>query len=299
MSVRSAAYFLIAGLLAAPAAGVAQESAEEALLGSQIAEVEAAIAKYRDVGAARRDGWRRATRDVPLMGEHWNRRRGPDYRSGDAIDFAQPSNLMYTKIEGETVLTGVAYVVRIAEGEPLPDGFAGSQDRWHVHNARQLIDEGFDNRPLVRWFATRVVNNRFDDEDGVMRSRVWVTLPNPDGPFADFNRLLPYRKLGLPLGHADGASLDAARGLNLATENGCANALDGPLWLANVTRQQRRTLKDACADWAEAVRSNLDQPPATLNAVAEDAWRFLDGLIGSVCSPEQLRRIASIKEGDD
>ncbi len=291
----------LATALALSAASNAQTKTPADTLEGQLAMVAAAIKTYQDPAAARKDGWRRTTRDVAAMGEHWSNRDERDYIGGEPLDFSRPTNLMYTTIDGEKVLTGVAFVVRIAEGEALPDGFAGSEDRWHVHNAQQVIDEGLDSRPLARWVAQRFANSRFQDDDGVTRSRlamvhVWTSPTSPDGVFSDFNRAIPYLKLGLPATYADGASLDAAKGLHLATEDGCDEALDGYLWLADADRRQRRTLKDACADFAAQIRDNLDQPPATLNAIAENAWRFIDGLIVSVCSPEQLRRMASLKE---
>lgn len=98
---------------------------------SQLAVVRAAADKYRDFSVAEREGWKVFGDDAPLMGYHYSG-PAPDYVSGDQLDFSQPNNLMYTDINGKKVLTGVAFVVRIGDGEPLPEGFAGNQDHWHV-----------------------------------------------------------------------------------------------------------------------------------------------------------------------
>ena len=37
-----------------------------------------------------------------------------------------------------------------------------------------------------------------DNRRRLAMAHVWVIMPNPDSVFADFNRTLPYVKLGLP-----------------------------------------------------------------------------------------------------
>lgn len=103
----------------------------------QIATVAAAIATYRDFALAKRRGWKRfGDEDAPLMGEHWYLpadKGGVDYAHGDRFDRRRPSNLMYTDIGGRRVLTGVTFNMRLGPGEPLPAGFDGPDDKWHVH----------------------------------------------------------------------------------------------------------------------------------------------------------------------
>ncbi|MEM7644481.1 MAG: hypothetical protein AAF366_18445, partial [Pseudomonadota bacterium] len=127
--------------------------APPALAGSlsrQIAAVEAATDRYRDIRVAQADGWRRATGHVNLMGEHWVPGDGdPDYTRGDVLDFTRPSNLLYAEIGGRTELVAAAFVVRIGPGDPHPDGFAGFQDLWHVYNVDQVLDAQCDVRPFL------------------------------------------------------------------------------------------------------------------------------------------------------
>lgn len=74
-----------------------------------MAQVAAATKRYRDASWLQKEGWKRFGGDERLMGEHWYRPTGPDYVSGQPIDFARPSNLMYTDIAGKKVLVGVAF----------------------------------------------------------------------------------------------------------------------------------------------------------------------------------------------
>lgn len=270
----------------------------------QLAELRAAIDRYRDFASAEREGWKRFGGDGPLMGEHWylpRHRGGVDYVHGDAIDFSRPSNLMYTMIDGRRVLTGVTFNVRLAAGEPVPDGFAGDADRWHVHDFEQAIAAALQDRPVLRWLVNGWIDRRFRDR-GDNRSRlamvhVWSNLPNPDGPFANHNRFLPYMKLGLPTAYAEGASVEAARGLHLATPAGCRESMDGALWIANAGDRARDALRDACTQAAAHVREGLaSHDPARINAMAEHGWHIFSTAWRNELSAPQQARIAALTE---
>lgn len=274
---------------------------------AQIDAVARAVARYRDFAVAEREGWHRFGGDEPLMGEHWyppkdlgwQEYTGPDAR----LDFARPSNLMYTRIGGKRVLTGVAFVVRLGDGEPVPEGFAGAADKWHVHDFVRAVEAATQERPMLRWLANWWLDANYRDK-GDNRGRlamvhVWAALPNPDGPFADHNRLLPYMKLGLPTAHAHGGSVDAARGLDLATADGCDNAAGGKLWIADVSARQKRTIMWACEaatkEVAAALRDHREHP-AMLNRAAETAWRGFDAVWERELTAAQQARVAAISE---
>lgn len=123
-----------------------------------------------------------------------------------------------------------------------------------------------------------------------------MTLPNPDGVFADFNRTIPYMKLGLPVSYADGASIDAARGLNLATPGGCNEAIDGRAWIANLPGKISKVLHTDCAREVAALQPVLRGSPDALNAAAAAAWTRFDGHWSALLTPEQRARIATISE---
>lgn len=268
-------------------------------LDAQLAAVRAAVAKYRDVSVAEREGWKPFGGDEPLMGTHYSG-PAPDYVAGYQLDFSQPNNLMYTQIDGQKVLTGVAYVVRIGEGQPVPEGFAGSSDDWHVHDFVRAIEAATEERPVLGWIANWWIDRNYrskgDDRGRLAMTHVWVALPNPDGVFASHNRTLPYKKLGLPGEMWRGASEEAARGLNLATDGGC-EAIDGTLWIATATKAQERAIKDACREGGDRVRAVLASGvSARINRAGEAAWADFDSVWQSVLTPAQKARVAAMSE---
>ena len=266
---------------------------------AQIEEVRQAVARYRDFSVAEREGWKAFGDDEPLMGKHYYNESAPDYVHGDALDFSRPNNLMYTEIDGEMVLTGVAFVVRLGDDEPLPEGFAGRDDRWHVHDLIAAIEAATEERPIVRWIANRWLDanyrNRGDDRGRLAMVHAWVTLDNPDGIFADYKRTLPYPKLSLPASYWQGAHVHAARGLNLATEGGC-KALGGTLWVADADDRQKQTIAQACETGAREVRGALGSGKQAVNQAGMQAWMRYDRAWNETLTPTQQKRIAAMSE---
>jgi hypothetical protein len=87
-----------------------------------------------------------------------------------------------------------------------------------VHDFQHAVGAALKDRPLLRWMAQNWVfgpmHAKGDHRIRLAMVHVWVGVPNPDGPFADHNRVLPYLKLGLPAAFASGGSLNAAKGLH-------------------------------------------------------------------------------------
>ena len=291
----------------APAA-VLEESPHAGLPAErQLQLVRQTLERYADFAVAEREGWSSFGGDEPLMGEHWyppEELGWPDYQGERAeFDFTKPSNLMYTEIGGEKVLTGAAFVVRLREGEAVPEGFTGDRDNWHVHDFVAAIDAATEERPFLRWLAKgwldRTYFSKGDDRGRLAMVHAWAALPNPDGPFADHNRLLGYMKHGLPVSYAEGASLDAAMGLAIAADGGCDAHLDGRLWIADAGGKTKRAVKDACEAAATDVRAAISEHgdhPHMLNAAAERAWNRFDSVWMDMLSPEERRRIAMMSE---
>ncbi|MFL4470081.1 hypothetical protein ACERZ8_09460 [Tateyamaria armeniaca] len=266
---------------------------------SEVAAIEDAVAPYRDIRQAQAKGWRRTTSHVPLMGEHWTRRDGVDYVIGDALDLRRPSNLIYADLGGRMELIAVSYVVRIGPNDPMPEGFSGPADVWHVHNLDQILAALGEKRPLVAGLGSRWVSRNFA-QDGNRRLamvHVWLHGNNPAGVFENLNPTLPYRRLGLGSVYSSGASLEAAQGIALAHPDGCENELSGKLWLAAVTGQRKRTLAQVCRQLQAQVQAALDRPPAELNQFAAEAWRVFDAQRFMVLSGDEQRRMLSIVEG--
>lgn len=269
---------------------------------AELRTVEAAVARYRDFAVAEREGWKKFGGDGPMVGEHWflpPEKGGLDYRAGQPLDLRRPSNLMYTWINGRRVLTGVTFNVRIGPRDPVPAGFTGNADPWHVHDFRAAVAAATKDRPVLRWLANGWLNQNWKGQERVAMLHVWVGGPaNPDGPFAHYNRALPYLKLNLPAAYAAGASMGAAKGLSLATDKGCAEQIDGALWIANAGRSKAR-LHAACKAAADHVRPVLaTRDPRQINTMAEHAWAMFDAAWKRELSPEQQARIAAITEHD-
>lgn len=183
-------------------------------LAQQIARVREATARYQDVGEARRDGFVLfAGGEAPLMGEHWYRKD----RVKDSLDLTRPSTLQYAMIGGERRLVGVAYTVYQRPGDPLPEGFAGDADHWHVHDIPTLARAMSARSPVLRWLVDRrIENDRIGAGDGrtqLVMVHAWIWLDNPDGLFALRHRALPYLETALPAEWAalPDATEDAAR----------------------------------------------------------------------------------------
>ena len=270
------------------------------ILPAQIDQVRLAAEKWQDFDAAKKAGWKAFGGEEPLMGQHYYNDEAPDYVSGDALDFSQPNNIMFAEIDGKMTLTGVAFVVRIGADESVPAGFAGPLDEWHVHDMLSAVNAATEERPFIRtvakWWLNDAYFSKGDDRYRLAMVHVWTVWKNPDGDFANYDRTLPYRKLALATEWADGASVDAARGLDLATNNGCGNQLDGHAWIANLSRKQKRLLRDACTRSADRVAHSLTLGADQLNQTAAASWRDYKAVFDAVLTPDQRRRIAAIVE---
>lgn len=270
----------------------------------QIAQVRRGIARYRDIEVAKREGWKAFGADEPLMGQHWSPPEDfdLDYQgSNPPLDFARPNNLMYTEIDGEMVLTGAAFVVRLGPGEALPSGFAGSADKWHVHDFQAAWQAATEKRPILRWIGNWWLENNWlaDGRARAAMVHVWASLPNPDGPFADHNRILPLLKHGIDAGYARSLSLDAARGLDLAAKDGCDNAYGGRLWIADVSRRTKRTIMRTCKAEAKKIAASLEghrNHPEHLFGDAAQSYARVQAVFERELTPEQQRRIAMMSE---
>lgn len=265
-------------------------------LDRQIAEARQAVQKYMSFSEAKRDGWKPFGADVPLMGQHFQLRNGPDYVSGDELDFSKPSNLVYAEIQGRKELVALAYVVRKRPDEPLPQGFSGTSDIWHIHDGRRFLAALSETRPFVgrvagRWFQNKVTHN--DGRFQLAMVHLWL-IPNPKGQFASHNPRLPYLDLGLP-DRWEG-SMEVARGLALAQSNGCGRTLNAELNLSGATRRKVRGIKRACEDFSREVRDALATDRSRLSAVAGQAWGNLAFTVQTQLTPDEFRRSKAFVE---
>ena len=296
---------LVASIVAAPSAaaqahdhdhGHGTESASVSLE-AQLAGLRAATERYRDFEVARAEGFVRFGRaEGALMGEHWYREDVVD----QPLDLARPSTLQYAVIDGERVLVGVAYTIYQRPGEPLPEGFAGSSDHWHMHDVTKIARTATEGRPLLRWIVDRRIDRGKVGMPGgrtqLVMVHAWPWLENPDGLFAEQHTVLPYLRAGLPAEFAEGASIDAAWGVALLQDGACGAELDRLHFAARLTRTQRRDLGRACEEAAERVAAAPSSTAAELNEAAEAAWRGYVSTRDRALTPDQHDRLSSLVE---
>lgn len=252
--------------------------------------------KYTNIRNAKREGWRPFGGEAPLMGRHYSHPDGVDYRTGDRIDFSKPSNLVYATIDGKTALVALAYVVRQRPGDPLPSGFTGSRDIWHVHNGDRFLAAVQETRPVIGSVIDRVFTQRMIRDDGhtqLAMVHLWL-IPNPKGRFASHNPSLAYLDLGLPPERADDMTI--ARGLALTRREGCAEALDAELWLSGAPRRVVRGIKAECRKAADRVRAARAEGILALEAEAARQYRRVEDAVQISLTPAQLRRMTAFVE---
>jgi len=136
----------------------------------QIAIVEESVALFLDPQDARTAGFRPALGMIPTMGTHWvNAAR---MLTGTGSELTRPEHLMFSPVDGEPRLVGVAFAYQARPEDAKPDLFDGELDAWHTHP--ELSPPGRELTMLHVWF-----------------------VPSPDGPFAGHNPWLPYWAVGL------------------------------------------------------------------------------------------------------
>jgi hypothetical protein len=101
---------------------------ERVTLEAQMAQARTVVAKYPTVKDAEAAGYRMSTVYVPCIGAHYT-----NYGLITKFDPAAPSELLYDGTKPDSKIVGLSYLVFHRGGQP--DGFAGSNDHWHQHNA--------------------------------------------------------------------------------------------------------------------------------------------------------------------
>lgn len=261
-----------------------------------LAEVREATVRYRDIEVASADGYIRfGNIEGPLMGEHWYH---PDLVQ-EPFDHRRPSTLMYATIAGERVLVGVAYTVYRRPEDPMPEGFPGNADAWHIHDLEEIAHAMTEGRPVARWLVNRRLRRgKVGGGDGrtqLTMLHAWVWLENPAFVFANEHRALPYLRAGLPAEYADGARLHAANGVALLLDTQCQREREILEKVARVEQQQGAGLRQACAHAEATVRNAFASRPAApdLNGTAAAAWRRYEAAKESILTAEQVARLTA------
>ena len=273
----------------------APDRTDSTVLAQQVTAVRNATERYRDFEAAKKAGYKRFGVDGPLMGEHWYH---PGLVKGQ-LDLERPATLQYAVINGKRELVGVAYNVYQRPDEPLPEGFAGRSDHWHVHDVTKLARALVNDRPVLR----RVVNRRIargkvgagDGRTQLVMVHAWIWSDNPDGMFAQQHRVLPYLRAGLPAEWAQHGDLDAAWGTALLRD-GCKFELERLDRLAQLTDGQERAIRNECSRATERVQAATGTSAHAFNETAASAWRAVGAVRDRLLTPAQKRRLEAVVE---
>jgi hypothetical protein len=291
--------------LTAPAAAqqtdvghVHAQTAESAELERQLEQLRLATERYRNHENAVADGFKRFGADGPLMGEHWYH---PD-RVKAELDLASPSTLQYAWIGEKRELVGVAYTLYRRPTDPMPEGFTGDEDHWHVHDLSKVARAIASERPFARFLVDAGIRRgRVGAGDGrthLTMVHAWPWLDNPDGPFAQRHRALPYLRAGFPASYASSGNEDAAWGVSLLMPGTCRGEVQRVNALAHLTTDQRSRLGAACATAEAEVHAVMRPtiPAETLNATASSAWRRYREAQAALLTAEQKERLAATIE---
>ena len=104
------------------------DEATRVTFAGQVAQSNAAVAKYATVADAEAGGWRRITPYVPCIAAHY-------LKSGaltNPFDPTEPEILLYDGTKPDSKIVGLSYL-QFAGEDKAPEGFAGANDPWHVH----------------------------------------------------------------------------------------------------------------------------------------------------------------------
>lgn len=174
-----------------------------------VAEARVATRRYQSQREAIDDGFTRVGVEFPAMGEHWVSfaRVNEDSLAAD-----RPSVLIYTNVNGEPRLAGVAYT-KLLSGNDQPPEFP-FEGAWHEHS-------GAVNEESLPMGHSAHATARMDVASDPLSPRLfilhaWLFTPNPDGIFATDNWALPLTRLGLTTTVAD---RDAIRAIALSQDD--------------------------------------------------------------------------------
>ena len=111
-----------------PVPFTAPDAATREALASQVAASNAFVAAHPTVKEAEADGWRRITPYVPCIAAHYIKSSALT----NPFDPAQPEIVLYDGTDPDSKIVGLSYL-QFASKEAPPEGFAGANDPWHVH----------------------------------------------------------------------------------------------------------------------------------------------------------------------
>jgi hypothetical protein len=141
-----------------------------ALAQQQIRTAEQAVMRFSTTDSASVAGFQPVFGWIPTMGTHWVSK---SWNVSDrSFDFAHPSELLFSPIDGRETLVGAAYGYIAADTDAARPVIFDGNPSWHDHP--NLAPPGQTLVMLHVWFVA-----------------------SPDGPFAGHNPNLPFWAVGL------------------------------------------------------------------------------------------------------
>jgi hypothetical protein len=154
--------------------------AQVRLLDRQLAAAKRATAKYRDIDAARADGYFQVTQFIPGLGLHLVNL----HVSNRTFDPAHPQLLLYwPRPSGKMALAGVAYQFAHTNDTP-PAGFAGDSDVWHFHTDLCFLPGG--SVTISSADGCKLAHGYFQAQTAWLL-HAWIWRANPNGVFTEYN----------------------------------------------------------------------------------------------------------------
>jgi hypothetical protein len=140
-----------------------------------------ASARYRDIRAARADGYFQVTQFLPGFGMHLASLSVPT----STFDPTRPKVLLYEPDgSGGYRLAGVAYALDRVSDVP-PEGFVGGSDVWHYHRNLCFIPNGTVTIAFSQGSCARLGGLYQAETDWLLHA--WIWEPNPRGVFVEIN----------------------------------------------------------------------------------------------------------------
>ena len=242
--------------------GTPAPAATDSLTAAFVHTAREATRRYQRLDAAIAAGYRPIGPDMPNMGEHWIH---PHLAMRRTFDPALPAVLTYLRVQGDPVLTGVAYTAPVRPGES-PPALALPEAHWHFH-ARTVLEEAVGH-PAHAMPEGETPGNRL----AMLHAWIWVT--NPDGLFTPDNWALSFVRRGLSV--PEDIPPGAAKALFLL-DGGVDYYVRLAASRADLTGQEHEAIRRRLATFRNHVETTLRAaekiPLEPLDRLWEALWR--------------------------
>lgn len=225
---------------------------------------------------------------TPFQGQHWLQL--PRFAANTPVSLTQPNFFMYLPVGDSLIPIGVAYSRRVPIDTTLPADLSGVPAEWHSHIfCRNVQGEG---NVLADGPEDCKERGGTANPSQIAMVHTW-TVPNPDGPFAHDNPVLPFIATGLKVpthamqderlfavavGESYGARLPIAHKITVLAERAGTK---------NTLADHRATLRTLVTQLRDAERANDATKQQSLHKKIGDEWTALAA---------EYRRVATTPE---